>query len=505
MKTGYTAIVKELQLNVPSPFTESVIGGSARKSEVHSHRAVETYPKRFAHDGSLQSHLLFALKNEPTELLVLSAAFKKLGPGLVRTWVQGEPTGAYSRKAWFLYEFLTGQRIEDLPNAKAGAYTDVLNPKRHIVGARRTSSRHRVWDNLLGVSTFCPIVRKSQKLSTRLEQALDKEVATLTKAVDPGVLRRAVSYLYTKETRSTFEIEGEKANPRREERFVATLMEAAKFELSDKKALIALQNKIVDERYAASDWRAEQNYVGETASGYREIVHLITPKPEDVQGLMDAWIDFGRRVLAEGVDAVISAALLSFGFVFVHPFEDGNGRIHRFLIHSVLAKKGFTPEGVIFPISVAIVRDLSAYDDTLEKFSKPLLGLIEWRLLSEQAPEQRLEVSGDTADFYRYFDATPQAEYLYDRVAETIRTDLAEELDFLGAYDRAYKAVREVVDMPNKKVSLFVRLCMQNGGRFPKGKRKLFGELTDKEIEQMETSMRDAQNAHEVEAAQAAT
>jgi hypothetical protein len=31
-------------------------------------------------------------------------------------------------------------------------------------------------------------------------------------------------------------------------------------------------------------------------------------------------------------------ALLGFGFMFVHPFEDGNGRIHRFLIHHCLAK-----------------------------------------------------------------------------------------------------------------------------------------------------------------------
>src|SRR5205814_1688613 len=137
---------------------------------------------------------------------------------------------------------------------------------------------------------------------------------------------------------------------------------------------------------------------------------------------------------------------------------------------------------VIFPISASIVRDRSAYDTTLEKFSKPLLALIDWRLNDKQG----LIVNGDTADHYRYFDATPLAEYLYDRVAETIHKDLVEEFDFIGLFDRAYRAVRDVVDMPNKKLALFVRLCMQNNGRLAKARRKAFNELTDEEITAME-------------------
>ena len=323
----------------------------------------------------------------------------------------------------------------------------------------------------------------------------------MTKQVDPDLLRRAVRFLYTKETRSSFEIEGETANPKREELFVVALMGAAKFDLADKAALIALQNDIVESRYAAEDWRDVQNYVGQTASGYREIVHLVCPKPEDVANLMEAWTKMGQRLLLEDVDPVVAAALVSFAFVFVHPFEDGNGRIHRLLIHNVLAKKQFTPDAVIFPVSAAIVRDMARYDAALENFSKPLLSLIDWELVGEQTLEQRMEVRGDTADLYRYFDATAQAEYLYDRMAETIHKDLAQELDFLGAYDKAYSGVRGVVDMPNKKVSLFVRLSMQNGGRFPKNKRKLFSEITDGEIEAMENAVKDAQRAFQDEKA----
>ena len=53
--------------------------------------------------------------------------------------------------------------------------------------------------------------------------------------------------------------------------------------------------------------------------------------------------------------------------------------------------------------------------------------------------------------------------------------------------------------MPNKKLSLFVRLCMQNNGHLAKNRRKTFAELTDKEIKAMELAIRSAGHAHENE------
>ena len=73
-----------------------------------------------------------------------------------------------------------------------------------------------------------------------------------------------------------------------------------------------------------------------------------------------------------------------------------------------------------------------------------------------------MRVEGDTADLYRFFDATAFAEYLYDRIAETIRRDLRDELGFVAVFTRASEAAREIVDMPDRRLSLFVRLVMQN-------------------------------------------
>ena len=195
-----------------------------------------------------------------------------------------------------------------------------------------------------------------------------------------------------------------------------------------------------------------------------------------------------RRVLGGGVDAVVAAAAVGFSFVLIHPFVDGNGRIHRFLLHHVLSKLGYSPPGVIFPISASIVRNLPEYDSVLESFSKPLFPYIDWSL----PPGGELVVANDTADHYRYYDATRFAEYLFDRVEDTLREDLRDELDFVAIFDKAFGAVRQIVEMPDRRASLFVRLCMQNGGRVAAGKRKQFHELSDDEVSAMEAEVRAA-------------
>ncbi len=73
-------------------------------------------------------------------------------------------------------------------------------------------------------------------------------------------------------------------------------------------------------------------------------------------------------------EAVVSA----FAFVFIHPYEDGNGRIHRSLMHTLLARLGFMPPGTVFPISAAILGDRRSYDSVLENLSRPFFEAIHW-------------------------------------------------------------------------------------------------------------------------------
>lgn len=482
---GQLWLHRDLRLPVPGPAVESHVAAGARRTELDGHRVREIYPRRYAPEDTVLSHLRFALRHEAVDPGVLAACFEALEPKTLATWVRAEPTGGYSRRAWFLYEALTGRRL-DLPDAGAGNYVPALDPAKFVVAGRRNSPRHRVVDNLLGGHGFCPFVRRTPPLEVRMASGLDRAAEALLRRYEPALLARAVDYLFTKETRASFAIEHETPGPGRTERFVAALKAAPRFDPTDQDALIRLQNEIVDPRYAASGWRDVQIFVGQTVAGFREEVHFVCPKPEDVPALISAWTAAVGRLRDEAVDPVVAAAVAAFGFVFIHPFEDGNGRLHRFLVHHMLSARGFGPDGLIFPVSASMLRERHSYDAALERFSRPLLQHIDWAWTLGQ----NIVVRNETRHLYAYFDATSQAEYLYDRVADTVHRDLEEELGFLATFDRALVAVREIVDMPDRRASLFVRLCLQNGGRLASAKRRYFAELSDAEVEAMQAAIR---------------
>ena len=208
----------------------------------------------------------------------------------------------------------------------------------------------------------------------------------------------------------------------------------------------------------------------------------VSARADDLPSLMDGMIAFDRSGVQE-LDAVIAAAVLAFGFVFVHPFEDGNGRIHRYLIHHVLAARGFNPPGVVFPVSAAILDRIDEYRKVLESYSQRLLPLIKWK----PTKDGNVEVLNDTVDFYRYFDATPHAEFLYSCVRKTVEEDLPQEADYLLRYDAFKARIEAIIDMPDRTVDLLFRMLRQNKGRLSKRAReKEFAKLTADEARNIE-------------------
>ncbi len=483
---GLVAVIEELKLRTPLPAVRSSVVAGARRTRIENEAIFEQYPKSYA-TNNLYENLKFAMRYEPIDLGVLHAAFAQIATKDVETWVSNESTGIYARKIWYLYELLTGQTLA-VPDVAPTGYVDLLNPKLQLTGSIRQIKRQRINDNLLGNRSYCPLIRRTDGLTRAMSEGLDKEAKKLVKDSDPLILARAISFLYTRETKSSFAIEGEVAGKSRAERFVAALEHAANFDATDKANFVGLQNQIVDPRFAAKDWRTIQNYVGQTMRDYTEQVHFVCPKPEDVGALMEGWMDCARRLQNSSVDPIAAAAAMAFGFVFVHPFEDGNGRIHRFLIHHELARAEFAPPKLIFPVSAVMLRERVDYDRVLESYSKAILPFIEFSLDSQGS----MTVENETSNLYRYWDATRFAEYLYGCVAETIRRDLREELDFLAVFDRALAEVMNIVDMPDRRASLLIRFILQNRGTLSKNKReKEFPELTDEEVLSIESAVRE--------------
>jgi len=138
---------------------------------------------------------------------------------------------------------------------------------------------------------------------------------------------------------------------------------------------------------------------------------------------------------------------------------------------------------VVFPVSAAILRETKDYRAVLESYSRPLLDFIDW----EATATGNVRVTNDTADYYRYFDATAHAEFLYKCVEQTIQHDLPHEVNYLQAYDRFSEGVQTILDMPNEKIDLLHHFLQQGQGHLSKRARtKEFPALTDTEIKQIE-------------------
>ena len=105
----------------------------------------------------------------------------------------------------------------------------------------------------------------------------------------------------------------------------------------------------------------------------------------------------------------------------------------------------------------------------------------------EPTARNNVRVLNETADFYRYFDATPHAEFLYACVERTIEEDLPREADFLRLHDRFRMETTAVVDMPDRFLDLLFRFLDQNDGRLSKRARTgEFAELRPEEVTAVE-------------------
>ena len=153
------------------------------------------------------------------------------------------------------------------------------------------------------------------------------------------------------------------------------------------------------------------------------------------------------------------------------------------MFHHVLAEKGFVSKGLVFPVSAVILDRIDDYRETLEHYSKARLDLIKWR----PTDKNNVEVLNETSDLYRYFDATRQAEFLFECVEETVNVTLPEEVIYLTRYDLLNNFIKNYIDMPDKLVDLLIRFLNQNDGSLSQRARdKEFNRLTEDEVQAIE-------------------
>lgn len=476
---GYAAIIETLKLPVPIPETIAVISEKNKKYELNGWKV---FTPKHKPEESLFKQLVFALKYEGVNLLVFKKLFEKLSTNEILELLQLEPMGMYSRKIWFLYEWLMNDRL-DIPDLTIKEAVPLLDEKLQFAVKGTSSPRHRILNNLPGTVDFCPLIFKTEKLTRYISSNLSEQHNTFFKKVHKDVLQRASSFLLLKDSKASFTIEGENPLNARAARWGKAIGQAGGKPLSEAE-LNRLQHIVIENgRFIQMGFRKKGGFVGEHDRATGEpIPEHISARWQDIDQLINGVLKTSE-MLESDFDAVLAAAVIAFGFVFIHPFEDGNGRLHRYLIHHVLATKKFTQQGVIFPISASILDHIDTYRTVLESYSHPVLDHIKWK----ETADHNVEVLNETLDLYRYFDATKQAEFLYDCAADTLQRIIPEEVTYLILYDEFKRYMDDHFEMPDKLVATLVRFLQQNNGTLSKrGREKEFNMLTDEEVKKIE-------------------
>jgi Fic family protein len=477
---GYGALISRYELAIPVPEKLCLI---SEKNKKYATAEWEVFTPRHAPNDTVYGHLTFALKYEGVNLGLLKKLFQKVDKAEITEIVKSEPTGSYSRMIWFLYEWLMDELL-DIPDLKVGNFVNLLNAELQYTGTEIISKRHRIRNNLLGTRDFCPLIRKTAKLEAIIAKNLAQKCTQSLNQFHKDLLVRASAFLLLKDSKASFAIEGEKPLHSRAQRWGKAIGQAGMNQLLTDEILRLQQIVIENARFIEMGWRKEGGFVGEHDRWSNEpIPDHLSAKWQDIDTLMNGLIATNQKIEKSELDPVLAAAIVAFGFVFIHPLVDGNGRLHRYLMHHVLARMNFAQKGIVFPVSSAILSRIDDYRRVLEAYSAPLLEFIQWKVTAKN----NVEITNETIDYYRYFDATRQAEFLYECVEQTITDIIPQEVDYLQKYDAMKRFLDNSFEMPDKTVALLIHFLEQNNGKL--SKRAITGEfesLTEKEIEEIE-------------------
>ena len=475
-----TEIEKQSEINVPLPDRLAIV---TEKHQRYNTEQWQVFTIRHKPNENLASHLAFALKYEGIDLYILKKFFQYTKEEPLISMIKKEPTSQYGRRVWFLYEWLMGRTLK-ISDLKAGTYVEIVNPKLQFPGSPINSTRHRIKNDLPGTPEFCPMIRRTKKIENFITKDLSGLIEKGLDGRDKELIRRTAAFLLLKDSKASFAIEGEYPPNLRARNWGKVIGQAGKKQLTIEE-IERLQDIVIGtKKLKHMGIRKHEGFIGEhDRETFSPLPDHISAKAEDLPSLMKGLLDTNNSLQKSDYDPILAAATMAFGFVFIHPFSDGNGRIHRYMIHHILTQMGYTKRGMIFPVSAVILNRIDEYQEILESYSSQRIDLIEW----EPTLDHKVKILNETIDLYRYYDLTTQVEFLYECVEETIEKIIPEELDYLEKYDRLNKYINTYVTLPDTKVDLLIKFLSQNNGKLSKKKRqKEFDELTDKEISSIE-------------------
>jgi len=349
-----------------------------------------------------------------------------------------------------------------------------------------------VRDNLPGTPDYCPLVMRTARIQQAEQYDCAQHLVDLEVEFGADVLQRSAVWLTIKESRASFAIEHEEQHVDRVRRFAAVMEQRCgrHDEPLSEDVLVELQSQILGPRATRYGVRRSPVFVGEV-DGFTEVVHYIAPHWNDTPALLSGLRDFAARTI--GACALVRAAVLSFGFVYIHPMSDGNGRISRFLINDVLRRDKAIPAPFILPVSATItstVVNRRGYDQVLELFSRPLMRKYAeaWHFGAEQVAQDgvhfnlQFDAYQDALPAWRFPDMTDHVEYLAQVVRLTIEQEMRKEAGYLRSLRVARERVKEVIEGPDGDIDRIIRSVRESGGKVSNKLLKEFPALADESL-----------------------
>lgn len=415
-------------------------------------------------------HLLFALKHEGIHMPIIVQALSKISPERLLVELRATPNGANIRKACYLWETCTGKSLDDIP-AIGGQVADLFDPVKYVTTAGVRNAKWRVRFNGLGSPGYCPTVERTPTINALIDAGVLAQANTFIRSLSHEMMDCALAWAYLSETESSFAIERETPSERKAESFSNLLRQAHDPQPLSEPYLAALQSSVVSSVIdQASSFRGEQNWLRGPLRGSAGVTY-VPPAPEQVAELMHGLISFANGE-ARDIDPLVAASVISFGFVFIHPFMDGNGRLSRFLFHHALCQSGKLEKGFMLPVSIAMKRNEADYLAALNGFSKKARRY--WEVTWLDGDEYAFKFTGHPS-LYQFWDATACVEFGFKMAQQALEVDLRKETEFLAQYDQIVRAVNDAVDLRNSDLAALVVSCLQQNGTLSKNRRKQYG------------------------------
>ena len=421
--------------------------------------------------GDVLAHVLFALKHEGTNLQVLAQAMPHVPVDALQAALRQTPNGRYVRVLAYLWEAFMGQRLADQPEV-AGRYVDVFDPAHYVTGPAQRDARWRVNFNGLGSLRYCATVRRTPAIAQGMAANRLERTAAFLAGLGPAVLDRALAWAYLHETEDSYAIEHEKPTQDKARAFVQLLKMAHEGRPLTEDYLAELQSSTVSHPLdKAAEFRTQQNWLRGPGRGAMGVTY-VPPWPDVLPQLMQEWMHFANAAPSQ-LDPIVAASVVSFGFVFLHPFMDGNGRLSRFLFHKALCASGRLPKGQLLPVSVAMKRHEAEYLAALQSYSRPARERVQVTWIDEG--EYLFDFKTDDA-IYRFWDATPCVEFGFAMAEQALNVDLKQETVFLAEFDAVTRRVNEQLDIRNNDLATLTIICLDNGGVIPNKKRNRYAD-----------------------------